>query len=79
VMGSREGTRAASYLAVTARVARRRVLQAQGVSSGINGYVPAVCRNAGRNRPVFDATQFCVGSRPANRRATVLFVRQSRR
>ncbi len=35
VMRSPEGARAASYIAVTARVARRRVLHTQGVSIGI--------------------------------------------
>ena len=45
-MRSPEGARAASYIAVTARVARRRVAHMQGVSSGINGYMPSVCRIA---------------------------------
>jgi hypothetical protein len=48
-MRSPEGARAASYIAVTARVARRRVLHTQGVSIGISGYMPAIIRNARRD------------------------------
>jgi hypothetical protein len=69
VMRNPEGARAASYAAVTARAARRTVVQAQGVSNFsasnfIAGYIPLFDGNASPRNLL------CLRSKPASRRTT---------